>query len=200
MKVISYIDKFVFQDFRQDFSKQKNESIHSSDFPDSFQFPGKIASNIFQILILDYTVYFGTLSYTSYTLYISSCKTANLIVCAEDSVLESYRIPGCDTVQFAYNVLSSWMKALSTVQERIIAICGRLCCGAVRGGEVAGERVFGPATKGKSKETKYARWPLPANAVNKTSHYLIASDASKKDRKLRNIFRSRVPFLTSETR
>ena len=52
MKVISYIDKFVFQDFRQDFAEQ-NERIHSSVFPDSFQFPGKIASNRLRILYLD---------------------------------------------------------------------------------------------------------------------------------------------------
>jgi len=30
---------------------KKKESIHSSAFPDSFQFPGKIASNRIQILI-----------------------------------------------------------------------------------------------------------------------------------------------------
>jgi len=33
--------------------KRKNESIHSSAFPDRFQFPGKITSNRFQILNLD---------------------------------------------------------------------------------------------------------------------------------------------------
>ena len=53
MKVISYIDKFVFQDFREVFPKRKNESIHSSVFPVSFQFPSKITSNILQILNLD---------------------------------------------------------------------------------------------------------------------------------------------------
>jgi len=55
MKVVSYVDKFVFQVFRETFAgKKKNESIHSSSFLDSFQFPGKIASNIFQILNLDF--------------------------------------------------------------------------------------------------------------------------------------------------
>jgi len=54
MKVIPYIDKFVIQDLRDVFTEQKkNESIHSSVFRASFQFPGKIASNILQILNLD---------------------------------------------------------------------------------------------------------------------------------------------------
>ena len=53
-KVISFIGKFVFQDFREVFTeKKKNESIYNSVSPDSFQFPGKIASNILQILNID---------------------------------------------------------------------------------------------------------------------------------------------------
>jgi len=53
MKVISYIDKFVFHDFREVFTEQNNESIHSSAFPGSIQFPGKKTSNILQNLRLD---------------------------------------------------------------------------------------------------------------------------------------------------
>jgi len=55
-------------------------------------------------------------------------------------------------------------------------------------GDPAAERVFGPTSQGKSKETKYARWPLPANTVNKTSHFLIASDTSKNDRNYATYF------------
>jgi len=71
------------------------------------------------------------------------------------------------------------MKALLTVQEKILENLWAVMM--MYGGRTA-ERGFGPTSQGKSKETKYARWPLPANAVNKTSHYLIASDTSKKDR------------------
>ena len=54
MKVIPYIDKFVIQDLRDVFTEQKkDESLYSSVFRASFQFPGKIASNILQILNLD---------------------------------------------------------------------------------------------------------------------------------------------------
>ena len=53
MEVISYIDKFVLQDFRRVSPNRQIESIHNSAFPDSFQFPGKITSNIFQIFNLD---------------------------------------------------------------------------------------------------------------------------------------------------
>jgi len=52
MKVISNIDKFIFQDFRQVFAEQKNERNQSFAFPESFHFPGKITSNTLQILIL----------------------------------------------------------------------------------------------------------------------------------------------------
>jgi len=46
--------KVRLQDFREVFTEEKkNESIYSSVFPDSFQFPGKIASNILQILNID---------------------------------------------------------------------------------------------------------------------------------------------------
>jgi hypothetical protein len=54
MKVISYINKFVFQNLDKFPPNTKNESILSSAFPDSFQFRGKMASNWFQNLNLDY--------------------------------------------------------------------------------------------------------------------------------------------------
>jgi len=46
--------------------------------------------------------------------------------------LERYLFEGYETVQPGYNLPSSWMKALFTVQEKIPAICGRLlyCVGA----------------------------------------------------------------------
>jgi len=53
VKVTSYIDKFVFQDFKEVFFEQKNDTIHSSAFPDRFQLPGKIAANRLRILYLD---------------------------------------------------------------------------------------------------------------------------------------------------
>ena len=53
MNVISYIDKCVLQDFREVFAEKKNESIYISVFPNSFQFPGKITSYIFQTLNLE---------------------------------------------------------------------------------------------------------------------------------------------------
>jgi len=54
VKATSYIDKFVIQDFKEVFAEQKkNESIYCSVFPDSFQFPGKLATIILEILNID---------------------------------------------------------------------------------------------------------------------------------------------------
>jgi len=47
---------------------------------------------------------------------------------------------------------------------------------------------------GNEKDSVVRKWPLPANAVNKTSHYLNASDANKKGRNLYNIFRPPCPI------
>jgi len=56
----------------------------------------------------------------------------------------------------------------------------------VRGWSRAAESGFGPASKGKCKESKRTtqcgRWILATNAIKKTSNYLIVSDTSKENK------------------
>jgi hypothetical protein len=89
------------------------------------------------------------------------------------------------------------MEALSTSQEKIPAIWWAVM---VLCGSSAADKEFGPASKGNSNEkrrrTLYERWPLAANAVNKTNNYQISYryDTSEKDRNIYNIFGTPVPI------
>ena len=107
MKDISYVDKLVFQDFRQIFDEQqKMKGIQSSAFADSFQFPGKIASNWLQILNL--RIYKYRLKYDANLYAVLCCVRWQVTYFSRYTQcrLELYHIPDTHSILFHAKPLS----------------------------------------------------------------------------------------------